>query len=153
MPTRLLRDTYLSSPSLSRCSPGAQDRFPRYTLAADDFGCFEITPVVVRGKLFPHRSDMTDEAVKAGLAEYEREKMLEVWRTTAGGSASSSVGAVTSACVKPIPPRRRARSSRPTGRRRCRHQSGLSGRWWGWILARRNGPRAEVFWMSSNLPS
>jgi hypothetical protein len=79
MPTRVLRDSIITSPSLARCAPAAQDRFPRYTLAADDFGCFEMSPVILRGKLFPYRQDMTDDAVAADLAEYQRERMLEVW--------------------------------------------------------------------------
>lgn len=79
MPSRILRDSIVTSPSLARCSPGAQDRFPRYTIAADDFGCFEASPMILRGKMFPYRQDMTDDAVAADLAEYRRELMLEVW--------------------------------------------------------------------------
>lgn len=79
MPTRILREGYLTSPSVARCSPGAQDRLPRYWLAADDFGCFDADPRVLRGRLFVYRGEMTDNQIASDLAEYVREGMLELW--------------------------------------------------------------------------
>ena len=44
MPKRMLDDSFLTSTSVARCSPRAQDAFPRFILLADDFGCFEVIP-------------------------------------------------------------------------------------------------------------
>lgn len=79
MPTRILREGYLTSPSVARCSPGAQDRLPRYWLAADDFGCFDADPRVLRGRLFVFRDEVTEAQIASDLIEYAREGMLETW--------------------------------------------------------------------------
>jgi hypothetical protein len=75
MPKRLLDDSYLSSPSLAKCSPRAQDAFPRFILLADDFGCFEVTPRALVGKGWPNRDDVSETDVVAFLEEYVRAGM------------------------------------------------------------------------------
>jgi hypothetical protein len=70
MPKRLLDDSLLSSPSLAKCSPRAQDAFPRFLLLADDFGCFEVEPRALVGRGWPKRDDVSAEDVLAWLNEY-----------------------------------------------------------------------------------
>jgi hypothetical protein len=70
MPKRLIDDSLLSSPSLARCSPRAQDAFPRFILLADDFGCFEVVPRALVGKGWPKRTDVSEADVSTWLEEY-----------------------------------------------------------------------------------
>lgn len=70
MPKRLIDDSLLSSPSLAKCSPRAQDAFPRFILLADDFGCFEVEPRALVGRGWPKRTDVSEDDVRAFLDEY-----------------------------------------------------------------------------------
>jgi len=70
MPSRILRDSLVESESISACSPGAQDRFPRYLFAADDHGCFRVQPIVLAARLWPLRDDVSAEVVTNDLSEY-----------------------------------------------------------------------------------
>jgi hypothetical protein len=79
MPKRLLDDSYLSSPSLARCSPRAQDAFPRFILLADDFGCFEAFPRVLVAKGWPYRTDVSEADVWGWLEEYVAAGMACLW--------------------------------------------------------------------------
>lgn len=80
MPKRMLDDSYLNSPSLDRCSPRAQDAFPRFILLADDFGCFEADPrrLLALG-WSSRRSDVRPEDVWAWLEEYVAAGMACLW--------------------------------------------------------------------------
>lgn len=79
MPKRMLDDSLLTSPSIARCSPRAQDAFPRFILLADDFGCFEVFPRVLLAKGWPHRTDVTEADVSNWLTEYAAAGMARVW--------------------------------------------------------------------------
>ena len=79
MPSRVLHDSILSSPSLATCSPRAQDSFPRFLLLADDFGCFEAAPRVLLGRGWPYRTDVTELDVRAWLIEYATAGMVQLW--------------------------------------------------------------------------
>jgi hypothetical protein len=79
MPKRLLDDSFLSSPSLAKCSPRAQDAFPRFILLADDFGCFEAFPRVLVAKGWPYRSDVSEADVWTWLEEYVGVGMACLW--------------------------------------------------------------------------
>ena len=80
MPKRMLDSSYLNSPSLARCSPRAQDSFPRFILLADDFGCFEVDPrrLVVLGWT-SDRSDVTPGLLEGWLEEYVGAGMAVLW--------------------------------------------------------------------------
>ena len=79
MPKRLIDDSLLTSPSLAKCSPRAQDAFPRFILLADDFGCFEAFPRVLVAKGWPYRSDVSEGDVWSWLEEYVAAGMACVW--------------------------------------------------------------------------
>lgn len=79
MPTRMLRDGLLTSPSLAWTSPRAQDAFPRFLLLADDFGCFDANPRVLVGRGWPLRPDVTEADIAAWLDEYVQVGMLQIW--------------------------------------------------------------------------
>jgi hypothetical protein len=79
MPKRMLDDSILSSPSLARCSPRAQDAFPRFILLMDDFGCAEANPRVLVGRGWPLRDDVNERDVWGWLEEYVGAGMAVLW--------------------------------------------------------------------------
>ena len=79
MPTRLIHESLCTSESVARCSPRAQDAFPRMILYADNFGIFQINPAVMKGRLWPLRSDVAPNDIEEWLKEYERQRMLRLW--------------------------------------------------------------------------
>lgn len=79
MPKRMLDDSLLSSGSLARCSPRAQDAFPRFLLLMDDFGCADANPRVLMGKGWPLRNDVSADDVTDWLEEYVAAGMAVLW--------------------------------------------------------------------------
>lgn len=80
MASRVIREGLVTSDKVAAMAPDAQDRFPRYWLAADDFGCFLVQLEVIKGRLYPRRPDMTADRVAADLKEFERVGSLLTWR-------------------------------------------------------------------------
>lgn len=81
MPTRLLHESICTSESLSKCSPKAQDAFPRLLLAADNFGTFQINGFVLKGRLWPLRDDVSPEDILGWIREFEEKGMVKTWQT------------------------------------------------------------------------
>lgn len=79
MPTRLLHDSLLTSPSLRICTPAAQDAFHRFILLADDFGCFEAEPRLLVGRGWAYRPDVSEQHIRAFMIEYAMAGMLRLW--------------------------------------------------------------------------
>lgn len=79
MPKRILDDSLLSSPSLARCSPRAQDAFPRFILLMDDFGCADANPKTLNGRGWALRDDVTERDVAGWLEEYVAAGMAVLW--------------------------------------------------------------------------
>jgi hypothetical protein len=85
MPTRLLSETYVSSDHVARLPPGTQLRFPRYLLAADDWGCFSAQPVVLWSRLFPHLLEHVSVAdVTGDLDAMAKVGILGTWHDEDG---------------------------------------------------------------------
>ncbi len=59
MPTRLLHEELLDSPSLLRCTPRAQDAWHRIILVADNFGCLVADATAVKAKGWAKRPDVS----------------------------------------------------------------------------------------------
>lgn len=79
MPKRLLDDSFLTSLSVAKVSPRAQDAFPRFILLADDFGCFEVIPRALAAKGWVYRRDVSEADVMAWLEEYVAAGMACLW--------------------------------------------------------------------------
>lgn len=79
MPKRILDDSFLTSPSLARCSPRAQDAFPRFILMCDDFGCFEVIPRALVARGWVYRGDVTPDDIATWLEEYLVAGMAVLW--------------------------------------------------------------------------
>src|SRR4051794_1005923 len=84
MPSRILRESFVTSESVASLAPAVQDRLPRYFLLADDFGCFLVQPAVIRGRIFPLRPDITAEIVESDLAEYARVGIVQLYSASDG---------------------------------------------------------------------
>jgi hypothetical protein len=52
--------------------------FYRILLAADDWGCFECTPLVLKGKCYPRRS-VTEKDVESWTTELVDKSILKLW--------------------------------------------------------------------------
>ena len=57
MPSRIIRESALTSRSLDKLSDGAERMFWRLTLVADDHGRFDASPQVLKAKCFPLKVD------------------------------------------------------------------------------------------------
>lgn len=91
MPTRLLHESLCTSESLASCSPKAQDAFPRFLLAADSFGVFQVNAATLKGRLWPLRPDVRRPDITRWLQEYQRAGMIACW-TEAGKQYATFVG-------------------------------------------------------------
>lgn len=79
MPTRLLHENICVSESLAKCSPKAQDAFPRFMLTADNFGTFQVNAKSLKGRLWPLRDDVKPSDITRFIHEYQRQGMLHLW--------------------------------------------------------------------------
>ena len=68
VPNRIIKDTIWTSPNFNKLSAQAERHFYRVLLAADDYGCFECTPKVVKGKCYPLKN-----IAPAQIAKYQEE--------------------------------------------------------------------------------
>lgn len=79
MPSRILRDSYAVSDTIAELPPDVQDRFPRYLLAADDFGCFRLDPTVLKGHLWCKRADIAEPEICRDMTAYEAAGLVVAW--------------------------------------------------------------------------
>lgn len=84
MPSRILRDTLVTSESVASLPPDVQDRLHRYFLLADDFGCFRLQPAVIKGAIFALRPEMTEERIAADLEAYASVEIVRTWQADDG---------------------------------------------------------------------
>jgi len=79
MPSRIIRESALTSKTLDQLSDGAERLFWRLTLVADDWGRFDPTPEVILSKAFPLKIKVlsvkkiiawVEELIKVGLIEF-----------------------------------------------------------------------------------
>lgn len=84
MPSRIIRDSYATSETVAQIEAGAQDRLPRYFLAADDFGCFLAHPAILKGKIYALRDDISAQRVADDLTEFERVGVVRRWKAPDG---------------------------------------------------------------------
>lgn len=79
MANRVIRDSIYSSPSLARLSREAAAWFPWWVLMADDWGCFNADPDVIKGAVYPKRKDVGIVEVEGWLVEYHNNHQLFIW--------------------------------------------------------------------------
>jgi len=79
MPSRVIKESILSSPNLNRLSMAAECHFYRLLVTADDHGCFEATPLLVKGTVYPLRPKVSVEDVKKWHAELVEQGLCKFW--------------------------------------------------------------------------
>ena len=78
MPNRVIKDWVWSSPSLAKLEPYYQDQWLRWLLMADDWGCFNADPEVIKGKVYPKRKETVKIVLKIRNIFYNAGKLF-VW--------------------------------------------------------------------------
>ena len=79
MPNRVIKESIWTSPNLNRLSDVAERHFFRILCLPDDFGCCELTPLVVKGKCYPLKENITIDMVKQWNTELEEEDIIRTW--------------------------------------------------------------------------
>lgn len=79
MPNRYIKESIWTSPNLNKCSDLAERHFYRLLLATDDWGCFEITPPVVKGRCYPLKKNVAEKDIEIWNHELEENSVLRSW--------------------------------------------------------------------------
>lgn len=80
MTSRVIKDSVWDSPTLAKISWRADDAFPKWLLLADDWGCFNADPEVIKGRVYPKRKEVTKQIVESIKREYNEVGLLFLWR-------------------------------------------------------------------------
>jgi hypothetical protein len=79
MPNRIIKDSIWTSQNLNKCSPLAERHFYRILMASDDWGCLEITPLVIKGKCYPLIEDTNEKEISQWNQELIKNTLLKEW--------------------------------------------------------------------------
>ena len=79
MPNRVIKDSIWSSPTLAKLPLDAQLHWPRWLLMADDWGCFNADPDVIRGLVYPKVPSMTIKKIFDLCQTYVKAGLLFLW--------------------------------------------------------------------------
>jgi len=79
MPNRIIKESIWTSPNLNRLSRLAERHFYRLIVLPDDFGCCELTPLVVRGRCYPLQPETTPEEIEIWQQELEDNGLVIRW--------------------------------------------------------------------------
>ena len=78
MPNRVIKDTILTSPSINGLSVWTERHFYRLLLVVDDYGCFEATPAVIKGRCYALQR-VTEAQVVRWHGELEAADVVKFW--------------------------------------------------------------------------
>ncbi len=93
MPSRILREQFITSGSVASLPPETQLRFPRYLLVADDWGGFQWQAVVLWARLFPHLMEYVSiDDVAGDLEAMVKAGILRSWEDAEGRRWASFPG-------------------------------------------------------------
>lgn len=79
MSYRVIKDSIWTSPNLNKCSVYAERHCWRILPGADDWGCIEITPLVLRGRVYPLKTEITPEEIDLWNKELIENDILRTW--------------------------------------------------------------------------
>ncbi len=82
MPSRFIKESIWTSPNLARLSPRAELHFYRLLPLPDDFGCFESTPNVVRGRCYPLNEGIRPTDIQKWQDEMEQNDLIYRWQVS-----------------------------------------------------------------------
>ena len=81
MPNRVIKESIWTSPNFNKLSPLAERHFCRILTLADDHGCFESTPNVVKGRCYPLRDEVSGEDIASWQDELQDQEIIIRWNT------------------------------------------------------------------------
>ena len=79
MPNRIIKESIWTSPNLNQLSDLAERHFYRILLLPDDFGCCELTALVVKGRCYPLRPDISVQNIDIWQQELEDKGLIIRW--------------------------------------------------------------------------
>ena len=79
MPNRIIKESIWTSPNLNQVSDLAERHFYRILVLPDDFGCCELTALVVKGRCYPLKPSVTIKQIKAWQWELELANIIRTW--------------------------------------------------------------------------
>ncbi len=79
MPNRILKESIHTSPNLNALSPLAERHFYRLLPVPDDFGCFEATSLVVKGRCYPLRPEIKTSEIEKWHSEMVEQQIIRLW--------------------------------------------------------------------------
>ena len=80
MPNRIIKESVWDSPSIEKLSVLAERHFYRLLPLPDDFGCFQATSSVVKGRLYPLKPKVTEKQITTWHKELEGVGICKFWR-------------------------------------------------------------------------
>jgi len=79
MPNRIIKESIWTSPNLNMLSPLAERHFYRLLPLPDDFGCFESTSLVVKGKCYPLQPQIKTSEIEKWQQKMVENGILHLW--------------------------------------------------------------------------
>lgn len=79
MPNRVIKESIWTSPNLNNLSWQAEWFFYRLLPLPDDHGCAELTALVVKGRVFPLRPEVTVKKIEEWTQELVHNDILSIW--------------------------------------------------------------------------
>jgi len=79
MAGRVIKDSIYTSPNMNDLSVYAERHFYRVLMLADDYGCFESTPAVVRGRCYPLQESIRRTDIEKWQEELREKQILATW--------------------------------------------------------------------------
>lgn len=79
MANRIIKDSIYTSPNLNQLGVWAERHFYRVLMLADDYGCFESTPAVVRGICYPLQESLRSSEIEKWQQELRDKKIISTW--------------------------------------------------------------------------
>lgn len=79
MPNRIIKESIWTSPNLNALSPLAELHFYKLLPLTDDWGCFEATPLVVKGICYPLRAATPPSSILMYQKELSDNGLIKMW--------------------------------------------------------------------------
>lgn len=81
MPNRIIKESIWTSPNLAKLSPRAELHFYRLLPVPDDFGCFESTASVIRGRCYPLNESIRSTDIEKWQEELDQNDLIVRWES------------------------------------------------------------------------
>lgn len=90
MPNRVIKESIWTSPNMNMLSAEGERHFYRCLMTTDDFGCFEATPLVIKGRCYPLQPKITEKDILRWNEELSNSDLVRFWDDDLGPHVPSS---------------------------------------------------------------